>query len=202
MKRLGIFVVLIIVIILFNSLSYADLMDQQIIIKGPELIKSNPVSPGSFKDIGDEICIVGHGADLEKAFDKQKAFVAAFCDALRNIIQIQKGVVTQSSNKVGDNTLSQMIDILMNGRIGNFEIVSNTRTDDLTLIEDKIIVKYNDITITIINSVLVSPTVEKINFIQWDHFPQTIGGVEIMDVTFNNNGICEVQLSCKDKKLN
>lgn len=199
MKRSEILSIAGTLFVLFSSLSYADFSGPEIIIKGPEMVKSSPVNPGTPKDTSDEICIVGHGADLDKDSDRQKAFIAAFCDALRNIIQIKKGVVTQSNNEKVDNKLIPVINVSSSGRIGSFEIISNTQTEDLTLIEDKVIVKYNNIIITIINSVLVSPTIEKINFIHWDNFPQNIGGIEVTDVTFDSNGICEVQLSCKDK---
>ncbi len=203
MKKIAILLILGVIFILSGSLGYTVFPDQQIPIKGPDLAKTSPVNSGNLKETSDEICIVGHGADLGNVIDRQKAFVAAFCDALRNIVQMKKGFITRSSNERVGNKLIPVIDVSSSGRIGSFEIFSNTKTDDLTLIEDKVVVKYTDsknqvIMITIINSVLVSPDIEKINFIRWDNLPHTVGCVEVMDVTFNHDGICEVQLSCKD----
>lgn len=200
MKKISILIILGIIFILSSSLGYTVFPDQQIPIKGPDLLKTSPVNSGN---LSDEICIVGHGADLGNVIDRQKAFVAAFCDALRNVVQMKKGVITRSGNERVGNKLIPVIDVSSSGRIGSFEISSSTKTDDLTLIEDKVVVKYTEsknhvIMITIINSVLVSPAIEKINFIRWDNFPYIVGCIEVMDVTFNHDGICEVQLSCKD----
>ncbi len=201
MKKIAILIIL--GIILSSSLGYTVFSDQQIPIKGPDFPKTSPVNSGNLKETSDEICIVGHGADLGNMMDRQKAFVAAFCDALRNIVQMKKGVITRSGNERVGNKLIPVIDVSSSGRIGSFEISSSTKTDDLTLIEDKVVVKYTEsknhvIMITIINSVLVSPAIERINFIRWDKFPHIVGCIEVMDVTFNHDGICEVQLSCKD----
>ncbi len=203
MKRISILIILEIIFILLSSLGYTVFPDQQIPIKGPDLAKTSPVNSGILKETSDEICIVGHGADLGIVIDRQKAFVAAFCDALRNIVQMKKGVITRSGNERVGNKFIPVIDVSSSGQIGSFAISSSTKTDDLTLIEDKVIVKYTEsenhvIMITIINSVLVSPAIEKINFIRWDDFPYVVGCIEVMDVTFNHEGICEVQLSCKD----
>lgn len=203
MKKIAFLMILGIIFILGGSLGYTVLPDQPIPIKGPDMPKTSPVNPEILKETGDEICIVGHGADLGNVMDRQKAFVAAFCDALRNIVQMKNGVTTRSGNQRIGNELIPVIDVSSSGRIGSFEIFSSTKTDDLTLLEDKVVIKYTEtknhvIMITIINSVLVSPAIEKINFIRWDNFPYIVGCIEVMDVTFNHDGICEVQLSCKD----
>ena len=197
MRKLWFAPIGLLILTLFSGLGYAEMSGEQFVIKGPEMVKSIPYQETGKTD--DEICIVGHGADLGREPDKQKAFVAAFCDALRNIIQFQKGVETKSTVQRVDNIQTSVIDISCRGRIGNFEITGITTMKDITLLEDKIIVKYNNLTITVINSVLDSPAIEKINFISLGKMPQEIGGIEITNAIFNSNGLCEVQLSCKDK---
>lgn len=111
---------------------------------------------------------------------KQEAFVAAFFEGVRKIAE-KVGSLKVEMNK----TIKDSISNIVQERIGEFDIDSETVIKDAALVEDLINVIYKGQKFVVKDFKLISPPVEFSKLSKWNKLPREISGIEIKDTKWD-----------------
>lgn len=111
---------------------------------------------------------------------KQEAFIVAFFDGIRKIVEEAEWLPPTTDEKTG-NLVSAY-----RKRVGGFKIDSRTVIKEVDLLADLIVVEYRGQKITIKDFQLQSPAVKSVKLPKWNRLPKKISGIEITDAKWDD----------------